>query len=134
MRRRWFHLWGMAWCAAMGLARWRPEHAESQRLADTLNRLAANGLDGVRTENAQWNAERTPSTPEELISAIMETGNSVVVNDARYFANFGHLHFKGQDVMMPFYVNPQIMVPGTRAPLLVPVSHAEYEWHIRGRR
>jgi hypothetical protein len=56
----------------------------------------------------------------------------VVVSDARYFANFGHFHYKGQDVMMPFWVNSQIAIPGTKRSLLVPVSHAEYEWEIRG--
>jgi hypothetical protein len=34
--------------------------------------------------------------------------------------------------MMPFYINTQIIIPGTNRPLLVPVAHAEYEWHIRG--
>ena len=33
---------------------------------------------------------------------------------------------------MPFWVNSQILIPGTNRPLLVPVSHAEYEWFIRG--
>jgi hypothetical protein len=111
-----------------------PEHSESQRLADTLNRLAANGLDGVKRTEAVWNDERSPATPEDLIDAIMQTGQTVSVTDSRYFANFGHLHYKGQDVMMPFFVNAQVVVPGTDRPLLVPVSHAEYEWHIRGPR
>lgn len=109
-----------------------PRHAESQRLADALNRLAANGLDGVSFANAFWNDERTPSTPEALIDDIAATGQTVTVTDSRYFANFGHLHYNGRDVMMPFFVNSRILVPGTKRPLLVPVSHAEYEWHIRG--
>ena len=71
-------------------------------------------------------------SPEDLIRALQATGHTVEVNDARYFANFGHFHYKGQDVMMPFFVNTQIIVPGTKRPLLVPVSHAEYEWKIRG--
>jgi hypothetical protein len=55
------------------------------------------------------------------------------VNDARYFANFGHLHDNGQDVMIPFWINSEIVVPNSGGrPLLVPASHAEYEWHIRG--
>ncbi len=107
-------------------------HPDSQRLAYALNRLAANGLDGVSPANVFWNDERTPSTPEELIEAIARTGQSVTVTDSRFFANFGHLHWHGQNVMMPFFVDTQILVPGTNRPLLVPVSHAEYEWHIRG--
>ena len=33
---------------------------------------------------------------------------------------------------MPFWVSSQIRIPGTKRTLLVPVSHAEYEWQIRG--
>ncbi|MEO6803268.1 MAG: hypothetical protein ABI197_08505, partial [Granulicella sp.] len=68
----------------------------------------------------------------ELVKALVETGHTVTVADARYFANFGHFHYNGQDVMMPFWVNSQILVPHTNRPLLVPVSHAEYEWTVRG--
>ncbi len=114
------------------------EHAESERLADTFNRLSANGLDGVPLANVFLNAESTPSTPEEFIDELILTGYTVTVTDSRYFANFGHLHFNGQDVMMPFWVDSQLVVPGPpgapERPLLVPVSHAEYEWHIRGPR
>lgn len=56
----------------------------------------------------------------------------MVVRDARYFANFGHLHDNGRDVMMPFWVDTRLRVPGTLRPLLIPVSHAEYEWEVRG--
>ena len=49
-----------------------------------------------------------------LIEALMATGHSVVVADGRYFANFGHFHYKGQDVMMPFFIDSQIGIPGTK--------------------
>jgi hypothetical protein len=106
-------------------------HAESQRLADVLNRLGANALDGAGTVTAEVDG-KTATTPQALMQALMVTGHSVSVVDARYFANFGHFHYKGQDVMMPFWVNSQIAIPGTKRSLLVPVSHAEYEWQIRG--
>jgi hypothetical protein len=109
------------------------EHSESQRLADILNRLAANRLDGVSKVNVFWNTERTPMLPEELIEDIAATGHTVTVTDTRYFANFAHLHYKGQDVMAPFWVNSQIVIPHSGGrPLMIPVAHAEYEWHIRG--
>ena len=108
-----------------------PMHPESQRLADVLNRLGLNALEGAATVTAEV-AGKTATTPQALVQALMETGHSVVVADARYFANFGHFHYKGQDVMMPFFVNSQIGIPGTNRSLLVPVSHAEYEWTIRG--
>jgi hypothetical protein len=108
------------------------EHAESQWLADVLNRLAANSLDGAATFNVNTFDGKSLTTPQALIETLATMGD-VTVNDARYFANFGHFHYKGQDVMMPFFVNSEIAVPHTNnRPLLVPVSHAEYEWHIRG--
>jgi hypothetical protein len=106
-------------------------HPESQRLADVLNRLGLNALDDAATVTAEISGE-TATTPQTLIKALMQTGHTVTVFDSRYFANFGHFHYKGQDVMMPFFVNSQIAVPGTKRSLLVPVSHAEYEWEIRG--
>jgi len=117
-----------------------PEHAESQRLVDVLNRLAANTLDGASPFLVTIGG-RSASTPQALIEALLSAGHTVTVIDARYFANFGHLHYKSQDVMMPFWINTGYAVPGTGGPfglgarpLLVPVSHAECEWHIHGPR
>lgn len=108
-----------------------PLHAESQRMADVLNRLSLNALDGVPAATAEL-AGKKAVTPEALVQALMDSGHTVTVWDARYFANFGHFHYKGQDVMMPFWVSSQIKIPDTKRTLLVPVSHAEYEWEIRG--
>jgi hypothetical protein len=108
-----------------------PLHPESQRLADVLNRLGLNGVGGAAMATAEIGG-KTATTPEGLIEALMATGHSVVVADGRYFANFGHFHFKGQDVMMPFFIDSQIGIPGTKRSLMSPVSHAEYEWEVRG--
>ncbi len=113
-----------------------PLHAESQRLADVMNRLSVNTLNEAKTLTASF-AEKNAITPEELIAALIATGHTVSVYDARYFANFGHFHYKRsgsdspQEVMMPFWMNSQIAIPGTGRSLLVPVSHAEYEWEVR---
>ena len=113
------------------------EHAASQRLADVLNRLSVNQLNKAKPFIATVGGHAA-HTPEELVAALTATGHTVTVHDTRYFANFGHLHYNGQDVMMPFWINTQIAVPHTGGvfhrprPLLVPVSHAEYEWQIRG--
>ncbi len=133
-----------------------PEHADSQRLADILNRLAANKLSNAEPFTAAINlttdrlsspkealydptmsgSVRGPvhiNTPENLISTLQSTGHTVTVQDARYFANFTHLHYKGQDVMAPFWIDTKLKVPHTNGrPLLIPVSHAEIEWHIHG--
>ena len=120
-----------------GPNQYAPEHAESQRLADVLNRLSMNKLEDTEPFTVSVGAHAA-NTPEGIIKALINTGHTVTVTDSRYFANFGHLHYKGQDVMMPFWINTQIAVPHTgglfhrpRA-LLVPVSHAELEWHVRG--
>jgi len=119
------------------------EHAESQRLADVLNRLAANGLDGAKPMGVVLslgqlqNDDRIGPTgyfsPDDLVRSLQAAGHAVTVTDSRYFANFAHLHFKGQDVMAPFWLNSEIVVPNSGGrPLLVPVAHAELEWHVRG--
>ena len=113
-----------------------PTHAESVRLAELLNRLSVNGLSlngaaGTQVASATIGS-KVARTPQELMQVLVETGHTVHVSDARYFANFGHLHRNGQDVMMPFWVDTRFRVPHTRRPLLVPVSHAEYEWSVRG--
>ena len=113
------------------------EHAEAQRLADVLNRLSANRLGGAKPFTAVLEGHAAHS-PEELVQVLTATGHTVAVHDARYFANFGHLHYNGLDVMMPFWINTGIAVPGTGGilprprPLLVPVSHAECQWALRG--
>jgi len=117
------------------------EHAESQRLADVLNRLAANKLDGAKSFAVHFSRARdlidpsldNTSTSEELMRWLQITGHSITVTDSRYFANFAHLHFKGKDLMAPFWLNSEIVVPnsGGRS-LLVPVAHAELDWKIRG--
>jgi hypothetical protein len=128
------------------------EHAESQRLADVLNRLAVNGMDGV----AQFDVDPRPfnyalgevttsggvaqairesrlHSPDDFIGLLSHVGYSVTVTDSRYFANFAHLHYRGADVMAPFFVNSEIVVPKSGGrPLLVPVAHAELEWHVHG--
>jgi len=109
-----------------------PEHAESQRLADVFNRLAAYKLGNVQPFTVTT-GDRSSTTPEQLLTALAAEGATITVDDARYFANFAHLHFNGEDVMAPFFIDSGLIVPNSRnRHLLVPVSHAEYEWHIRG--
>jgi hypothetical protein len=115
------------------------EHSESQRLADVLNRLAMNASgDNVQVFAATVHGAEA-QTPEALLGAFQAAGEDVTVDDARYFANFGHLHFRQanadtpEDVMMPFWLNTEISVPHSGGrPLLVPASHAEYEFHVHG--
>ena len=107
-----------------------PIHADSARLAEVLNRLSLNGIEGAAPFTAEVGG-RTAANARDLIANMAAAGAKITVADSRYFANFGHLHFKQQDVMMPFWINSEIVVPHTNRPLLVPVSHAEYEWFVR---
>jgi hypothetical protein len=106
-------------------------HSESMRLAEVLNRLSLNQLEGAAPMTVTLSGNRA-KTPEDLVRALIATGHQVTVADARYFANFGHLHYEGMDVMMPFWVNAMVWIPGTDRQLKVPVAHAEYEWLVRG--
>jgi hypothetical protein len=108
-----------------------PMHSESVRLAEVLNRLSLNRLEGAAPMTATLGGN-TVKTSEDLVRALIAGGHEVTVADARYFANFGHLHYEGNDVMMPFWVDAEALVPGTDRPLKVPVAHAEYEWIVRG--
>jgi hypothetical protein len=108
-----------------------PRHSESMRLAEVLNRLSLNRLEGTAAMTATLGGN-TVKTPEDLLRALLATGHEVSVADARYFANFGHLHYEGNDVIMPFWVDAAALIPGTTRPLKVPVAHAEYEWFVRG--
>lgn len=115
-----------------------PLRPESQRLADVLNLLSV-GLPAIKDFtpfNLVYNKKEV-STPEALINALIQSGHQVTVADVRYFANFGHFHYKGQDVLMPFWINTGWAIPTDHwwqkpRPLLVPVAHAEYEWIITG--
>jgi hypothetical protein len=107
-----------------------PMHAQSLRLAEVLNRLALNAPGKpqltVRLHGTSIN------DAGELIKALGADGEQVQVDDDLYFANFGHLHDHGRDVMMPFWLNTQIAVPASFRSLLLPVSHSEHELHVRG--
>lgn len=106
---------------------------DSTRLAELLNRLA---LTPPSSEDAVGYAVKyagkTIDSPEALMMAFFETGHAVEVADARYFANFGHLLYKGADVVAPFWLDTRYQVPGQKRSLLVPVSHSQHEIRVRG--
>jgi hypothetical protein len=117
-------------------SRW-PMHAESQRMAEILNRISLNGQQGLAAGALRVNvvtgaAMQTAGSPTELVRALVATGHTVEVDDKRYFANFGHLHFNGRDVVMPFWIDTRVWVPGTFHSFRVPVAHAELEMRVTG--
>lgn len=112
-----------------------PMHAQSLQLATVLNRLAMNAPEnktsGQPVAVAMLPGRRITSG-DELVTALIASGHDVRITDDVYFANFGHLHDHGREVMMPFWIDTQIAVPASRRSLLLPVSHSEQEIHIRG--
>lgn len=104
--------------------------ADSARLGVLLTRLARNP-DGVPAHRVTLDGVEV-TTPRALIAQLMATGHDVRVNDARYFANFGDLIYRGDDVFTGFWVDTLIAVPGTSRALLVPVGHSQHEIEIRG--
>ena len=106
-----------------------PMHPASYRLATVLNRLSLNNPRDPQLTVKLGGA--TITDPGTLIQTL-EATHQVTVDDDLYFANFGHLHDGERDVLMPFWLDAQIAIPGTRRSLLVPVSHSEHELHIRG--
>ena len=109
-----------------------PMHPESRQLAAVLNRLAMN-VSGEPVATAILD-EKSFTDGGALIQELKQSGHSVTISDDVYFANFGHLHDRGREVMMPFWIDTQIALPASRRPLLLPVSHSEPELHIRGAK
>ena len=107
-----------------------PFHAQSTRLAQVLNRLALNP--SSREKLTARFAGDDADTAEDLLAVLSRHGESITVDDDRFFANFGHLHDRGRDVIMPFWIDSQIIIPGEKRSLSLPVSHSDYELHIRG--
>ncbi|WP_448191574.1 hypothetical protein [Azospirillum sp. sgz301742] len=106
-------------------------YADGVRLAEVLNRLSLNAADGERRYRIVLGG-RSLDTPSALLEALAVNGHDVEVRDSRYFANFGDLIYHGRDVLTPFWIDTGLPVPGTDRPLLVPVSHSQHEFIVRG--
>ncbi len=107
-----------------------PMHAQSRQLAAVLNRLAMN--EPGEPQAVATLDGKTLTDGSALLDELAASGHRVQMTDDVFFANFGHLHDGGREVMMPFWIDTQIAVPASRRSLLLPVSHSEQELHIRG--
>jgi hypothetical protein len=106
-------------------------YAGSLRLAEVLNRLSLNSPDSG-TRYRIVTGGQPVDTPSALMDALMTAGHDLEVRDSRYFANFGDLIYHGRDVLTPFWIDTGLPVPGTDRTLLVPVSHSQHEFIVRG--
>ena len=106
-------------------------YADGLRLSEVLNRLSMNSPDsGARYRIVLGG--RPVDTPSALMEALTTSGHDLEVRDSRYFANFGDLIYHGRDVLTPFWIDTGLQVPGTDRSLLVPVSHSQHEFIVRG--
>ncbi|MEZ6183838.1 MAG: hypothetical protein R3F62_02385 [Planctomycetota bacterium] len=101
----------------------------SARLAAVLNELALNDPSAPMLTIEV--GKQTATTPLELVKLIQQN-HKVEVRDARYFANFADLYYRGREVATPFWINTELAVPGSDRPLLVPAGHAQHELIVRG--
>jgi hypothetical protein len=106
-------------------------YADSLRLSEVLNRLSMNSPDGGARYRIAIGG-RSVDTPNALLEALTTSGHDLEVRDSRYFANFGDLIYHGRDVLTPFWIDTGLTVPGTDRILLVPVSHSQHEFIVRG--
>jgi hypothetical protein len=105
-------------------------HAESRQLAAALNRLAMNAPG--EPQAVAILAGKAFTDGGAVLHELADDGHRIKITDDVFFANFGHLHDGGREVIMPFWIDTQIAVPASRRSLLLPVSHSEQELHIRG--
>ncbi|HCE44565.1 MAG TPA: hypothetical protein DET40_13545 [Lentisphaeria bacterium] len=106
--------------------------SDSRRMAFMLNRLSLNPAEKDKPRYMVKLGEKLIDSPNTLVEELMKSGCKVEVKDARYFANFGDLFYKGMEVLTAYWLNTEIPVPGTDSSLLVPVSHSQHELHIDG--
>jgi hypothetical protein len=109
-------------------------YADSKRLADVLNILSLNNSTkpsyfSIVSKNGQ---NHEVASVKALLSTLEQTSHSIVVKDARYFANFAGLRYKDKDVAVPFWLDTNVKVPNTDRTLLVPAGHSQHELTIRG--
>lgn len=109
------------------------QYADGERLSWVLNRLAMDPLKNKGEPKYRIRAQTGyVDSPEGLVAYLMASGHEIEIRDARYFANFGDLLYKGQDVLTPFWVDTQIRVPKTDRTLTIPVAHSQHELRING--
>jgi pimeloyl-ACP methyl ester carboxylesterase len=106
--------------------------SDSRRMASMLNRLSLNPTEKDKPKYMVKLGDKLIDSPDMLVDELMKSGSKIEVKDARYFANFGDLFYKGMEVLTAYWLNTEIPVPGTDSSLLVPVSHSQHELRIDG--
>jgi hypothetical protein len=108
-----------------------PRFADASRLAAVMNRLARN-VPGEPPLYRVRIGETVVSSGQQLLTVLTSQGHTVEIRDARYFANFGDLIYQGRDVLTPFWLDTEIVIPRDERTLRVPASHSQHELDVRG--
>jgi hypothetical protein len=107
-------------------------YADSARLAEVFNRLSMHGTGWVAYKG------KIARTPRGLLGLLARDGHTVTAHDHRAIANFVALYFQppGQtklhEVVAPLWLDTRIPVPNTQRTLLVPATHSEMVFEVRG--
>ena len=75
----------------------------------------------------------TYTTAADLVSALMKSGHHVTVDNARYYADFLGLNYKGASVRAPVWMDTGIALPGGGT-LKTPAPHAHHNFYVSGPR
>lgn len=107
-------------------------YPDSKRLAEVLNRLSLNGTGWVGYKG------RYVRSPRGLLELLAADGHSVEAYDHRSIANFSGLYYKApgsaelRSVAAPVWLDTRVEVPGKDRTMLVPATHSELIFSIRG--
>ncbi len=99
--------------------------AKLEGLADAFNALAMQNGSAVVDGDARY------TTVSDLASALLAKGHRIVLDNARYYADFLGLNYKGKSVRAPVYVDTGIPLTGGGT-LRTPAPHAHHNIWIRG--
>lgn len=107
-------------------------YADSKRLAEVLNRLSLNGTGWVTY------GDQRVRTPRGVLAMLAADGHMVEAYDHRSIANFMALYYQApgsselREVAAALWLDTQVPVPGTERTLLVPATHSEVVFTVRG--
>ncbi|MBL4848960.1 MAG: hypothetical protein JKY65_25840 [Planctomycetes bacterium] len=107
-------------------------YPDSNRLAELLNRLSLNGTGWVTHQGT------TVRSAAGLLDLLRKQEHTVEAFDRRSIANFSGLYFKApgetkyREVVAPVWLDTLRPVPGKSHTLLVPATHSEMVFAIRG--
>jgi hypothetical protein len=99
--------------------------ARIEGLAAALNALSLDDGSVVRDGDAKY------ASVGDLVTALVQKGHTITLDNSRYFADFVGLNYKGATVRAPVWIDTAIPVPGGGT-LKMPAPHAHHNVWIKG--